>query len=413
MSIESLPDFSTLRQLSRALWRTEPEGRGAAVLVGAGFSRNAELAAADSPPPPLWEDLAHGMRRQLYDDGQSEFAPSDPLRLAEEFRAYLGQAALNDHLRESITDESWFPSSLHRDLLALPWADVLTTNYDTLLERAAQHVTRYAYQVVKTSSDLVRARSPRIIKLHGTVGDQVPLVIAEDDYRRYPQERAAFVNVARQVFIENELCLLGFSGVDPNFLAWSGWVRDHLGANHRRIFLVGVLRLAPATRRLLESRNVAPIDLAPLVEEFERHEQHAQAARELLTYLRESRPIPKHEWNLSASGLEDRGLLALAPDDALQRLDRWIQEWRLNRKSYPGWLVCNHRYRTLLRMHTSEGLTTRRSLDGTCPVWRSRTHPKKFSSLCTNGSSGLWTTGCRESYRQAATEGRGTPRSPL
>ncbi|MBN9070114.1 MAG: SIR2 family protein, partial [Rhizobiales bacterium] len=50
------------------------------------------------------------------------------------------------------------------------------------------------------------------------------VVISEDDYRTYPQRRAAFVNTARQVFIENELCLLGFSGDDPNFLQWAGWV---------------------------------------------------------------------------------------------------------------------------------------------------------------------------------------------
>jgi hypothetical protein len=72
------------------------------------------------------------------------------------------------------------------------------------------------------------------VKLHGTIGDAGPLIFAEEDYRTYPAKYAAFVNFARQVFIENELCLVGFSGDDPNFLQWAGWVRDHLGGSARR-----------------------------------------------------------------------------------------------------------------------------------------------------------------------------------
>ena len=149
-----------------------------------------------------------------------------------------------------------------------PWTDVLTTNWDTLLERAAENSVDYSYEVVRTEADLTYAKSPRIVKLHGTIGDPGPLIFAEEDYRTYPAKYAAFVNFARQVFIENELCLVGFSGDDPNFLQWAGWVRDHLGGSARRIYLVGNLRLERATRRYLEAHNIAPIDLAPLVKDF-------------------------------------------------------------------------------------------------------------------------------------------------
>jgi hypothetical protein len=52
--------------------------------------------------------------------------------LAEEYRTFYGQAALDDFVRDHIRDEGWAPSSVHKSLLELPWSDVLTTNYDTL-----------------------------------------------------------------------------------------------------------------------------------------------------------------------------------------------------------------------------------------------------------------------------------------
>ena len=198
---------------------------GAALLVGAGFSKYAELPAPDTLEPPLWGDLASAMAMQLYPLAPND-APKDPLRLAEEYRTNFGQAALDEFVRMHIPDRKWEPGSLHRRLLNLPWSDILTTNWDTLLERAADDVSAYTYDIVRLTADLPHVRAPRIVKLHGSIGTSDHFIIAEEDYRTYPVRFAPFVNLARQIFIENELCLLGFSGDDPNFLQWSGWVRD-------------------------------------------------------------------------------------------------------------------------------------------------------------------------------------------
>lgn len=93
--------------------------------------------------------------------------------------------------------------------------------------------------------------------------------------------------------LESELCLLGFSGSDPNFLAWSGWVRDTLAQSARRIRLVGVLNLTPAARSLLEARNVTPIDLAPLVKHLHQSQRHEKALELFFGALIEAKP-PRH-----------------------------------------------------------------------------------------------------------------------
>jgi hypothetical protein len=230
-AVESLPDFAAFQQLTRALWRSDRSKRGAAVLVGCGFSRNADTVGADTSVPPLWDELRLALAKELYHDPNQ--APVDALRLAEEYRSYLGEAALNEFIRRHIRDDGWRPASLHSLLLELPWSDILTTNWDTLLERSAADQSERDYELVLRESDLAFARAPRIVKLHGSLGASEKLIFAEEDYRTYPEKHAAFVNLARQVFIENELVLIGFSGDDPNFLQWSGWVRDHLSRSSK------------------------------------------------------------------------------------------------------------------------------------------------------------------------------------
>lgn len=385
--LETLPDYPQAKHLAASLWRREGQARGAALIVGAGVSTMAQTASEHTPKPPLWKDLAQSLKTRLYPTNP-DLAPTDSLRLAQEFLSYFGQAALNAHLREQITDNAWFPSPTHKQLLQLPWADVLTTNYDTLLERAAAEVLSPAYDLVRSATDLVHARQPRIVKLHGSIGDDSPLVLTEEDYRTYPSRNAAMVNLARQVFIENELCLLGFSGDDPNFLQWTGWVRDHLQGAHRKIYLVGVLRLSPSARRLLEERNIAPIDLTPLVQDLPKSDQHAAATTLLLKFLEQSKPAPAYEWKLddqpldafvSADTQPERDRLA-----ALENLRSRTARWHEDRLQYPGWVVCPKEYRDRLkRSCLSASRDMRRALDSleasekasflTEFVWRCRT----------------------------------------
>ena len=359
MNIEELPDFPAIRQLADALWHHGPT-RGAAVLVGAGFSRGAERPGADTPLPPLWENIAGEMRRRM---GPETPDPSstDPLRLAEEYRASCGQASLDGLIRALIRDEAWTPGQLHTGLLELPWSDVLTTNWDTLLERAARRISARNYEPVRTMADLAHAHAPRIVKLHGSIGTSEHFIVAEDDYRTYPMRFAAFVNLARQVFIENELCLLGFSGDDPNFIQWSGWVRDHLDQNARRIYLVNVLNLSPSKRKFLEARNIAPIDLAPLVRDRDHAEKHSIANQLFLDFLAKAKPRPSHEWtptNLDKHGLairtiEDQHRQAEDPAYSATCFLEAANYWRQDREAYPGWIICPASERLRIRLETT------------------------------------------------------------
>lgn len=335
MDISDLSDYSAVVQIADALWGAS-DVRGAAVMVGAGFSRFAEMPAGNSPSPPLWMDFHSAMACALY-PGEEERAPKAALRLAEEYRTARGASGLDALVRSLVRDQQWQPGCLHRSLLRLPWSDVLTTNWDTLLERTIDPDCEHVYETVLTPGDIARTRAPRIVKLHGTFPSLSPFIFTEEDYRTYPRDFAPFVNLAQQTLLENELCLLGFSGDDPNFLAWSGWVRDHLGKSARRIYLVGVFDMPQPQRRMLEQRNVAIVDLAPLVTDIDPRHRHQVANLRFLEVLHAAKPAAPWRWNRR----EGERIDEKTPFEELVRI------WRQERASYPGWLVAPYieRYR--------------------------------------------------------------------
>lgn len=208
------------------------DGR-AAIFVGAGFSRGAIPNRPDKSPPPGWWEFAQklGQRLSLSKD---DLERKSVTRIPDEFRVIHGDDVLDQAIQELIADEDYSPSPIHKRLMRLPWADVFTTNYDTLLERAVNKERKYT--TVFTTKDLTTAKQPRIVKLHGSLPGHRPFIASDEDFRTYPKNFAPFVNLVQQSLIENSLILIGFSGDDPNFRAWSGWVRDELDKHAPHIY---------------------------------------------------------------------------------------------------------------------------------------------------------------------------------
>ncbi|QZA76379.1 SIR2 family protein [Deefgea tanakiae] len=345
--ISDLSDYPAIKKLASALHKFDASQHGAAIMIGAGFSRSAACHVGGEKKMSLWNDFSKKLVAELSPNDKNH-SFSDPLRVAEEYRAYFGQAALNDRVRSEIDDEAWRTGALYQSLLELPWSEIMTTNWDTLLERACKDVHGPYYTPVTKPADLSWAPSPRIVKLHGTIGITDTFIAAQEDYRTYPAKFAPFINFARQVFIENELCLLGFSGDDPNFLQWAGWVRDQLADHARKIYLVGALNLTAAQRKYLESINVAPIDLWDLVKHIDdRDLRHQNATESFLLAMKDegcSKTTP-HEWspsNLHRSQVtsDDHTRTYKEHEYAATLLKGQLDALKSDRESYPGWLVC-------------------------------------------------------------------------
>ena len=134
----SVPDQSHIDRVREALW--QPSGGGASVMVGSGFSRGARNIRLGAADPPTWHELGKEMSKRLFPtDGKKDRAESASdtlLRLAQEYETAFGRANLHRFLQQQIRDDDLRPGDKHTRLLKLPWRDVFTTNWDTLLERA-------------------------------------------------------------------------------------------------------------------------------------------------------------------------------------------------------------------------------------------------------------------------------------
>jgi hypothetical protein len=135
------------------------------------------------------------------------------------------------------------------------------------------------YTVVTDGAKLQLKRNRNIIKLHGSLrndseraenkfefdGDpHKQYVISAEHYGTYPKLHEAFTQLMRISLLQESYCLVGFSGVDPNFNAWIGWVRDLLHKhaarsgkpdNTYKIFLIDMSEDETQPDRLLFNEN--------------------------------------------------------------------------------------------------------------------------------------------------------------
>ncbi len=307
----------------------------AAVMIGSGFSQNAQPRGGSSPQFPDWSELGDLFYERLHHtrpDAGAKYL-SVPT-LANEVEAALGRPALDRMLSSAIPDQDHEPAALHIALLNLPWSDVFTTNYDTLLERACRSVACQKYDIVVNQHDLVYSERPRIVKLHGSLSPACRLIVTDEDYRRYPEDHAPFVNTVRQALLENTLCLIGFSGDDPNFLQWIGWIGDNLGRQDApKMYLLGVHRLSDSQKKLLDERNIVCVDLSryPDIDV----DDHNLALQRLFDYL-DSR---RRDYNRLRWPYDDDAHREETDEDTAAQISALMPTWRDQRRSYPGWVI--------------------------------------------------------------------------
>ena len=117
------PLLATLRRIKRYL-----DGGRAAVMVGSGFSKNADMAGGVRMKD--WRELIDDIYTEVYGNPPTDrdLALTTPMRIASLVETSYGRAALDELIEQSLPDKRVQPGALHRKLMELPWTDVFTTN---------------------------------------------------------------------------------------------------------------------------------------------------------------------------------------------------------------------------------------------------------------------------------------------
>ena len=329
----------------------------AVVMVGSGFSKNAKPRDDLAGQPPEFPDLPQ--LRQVFNAALDEISPDstdaqwETPRLARAVEVSVGRDELERLIREAIPDKWYEPSDLHSNLLRLPWVDVYTTNYDTLLERARPSDS--LYRVVVREGDLQGAK-PRLIKLHGCMEARRRLTITDRDFRQYHKDHKLFENTMKQAMIESTLCLLGFSGNDPNFKLWTDWIEDQLGDSSPKIYYVGV-GIDDLLAKVQNQDGIFCLDMSTFSDIGE--SDHPGGIRRFLDCIASEEashsPDSQHppssppRWILN-------NVFPKPPTDetASPSLPMVVDAWREDRLAYPGWVVAPAKARKELWSMTSE-----------------------------------------------------------
>jgi hypothetical protein len=132
-------------------------------------------------------------------------------------------------------------------MLNVGWNAIFTTNYDDLLRYASINVGNKSLTECCDATTLsLRRVNEMIVKLHGSIdfthnrngfdGDvHRKYVLTQEDYDDYPAKHEAFMQMMKISLLKDCFCLVGFSGKDPNFIAWITWVRDILEAKNSKV----------------------------------------------------------------------------------------------------------------------------------------------------------------------------------
>lgn len=240
-------DFAALQDARRRSFDREPNAdaqalatlakRGElALFVGAGVSIPAGL--------PSWDALLAGIAA---DNGTELADLPDVLDRAELLRKELGTAFGAAVARQ--IEGATRPSLAHAHLAALGCREVVTTNFDTLYERAVRSTGR---PLAMLPRDRPSAGQPWLLKLHGDITDPANIVLTRRDFVRFSADRGPAGAVLQSLMMTRHLFVVGASMTDANILRLAHEVMQFRNAHHVQgpVGTVLTLRPEPGLRRL-------------------------------------------------------------------------------------------------------------------------------------------------------------------
>ncbi|HDX9688829.1 TPA: SIR2 family protein [Bacillus thuringiensis] len=306
--------YPHLKAIRERLWMKDGKSR-VSVMIGAGFSLNAKKVESSFEGMALWSDLKTRLIKDL--THHSGIEDKGVLEVSQIFVEEYGRTSLDEILKEAIPDDNYEPDKIHHDLLKLPWSDVYTTNYDTLLERAKKRVYERNYQVIYDVNDIPSSVQPRIVKLHGSFPAHRPFIFTKGDYEYYQRNFRPFVNMVQQSIMETTFVLIGFSGDDPNFEKWTTWVQDNLGEHMPKIYMIDCDGQNEERLQQLAEKGITLIDFKEIYGELEN--RYSTMFADLFEYLSYKNRKEKTKW----------------PYESYTN----IENFKANRETYPGWIV--------------------------------------------------------------------------
>ncbi len=202
-------------------------------IIGAGYSKNARLAAGESMP--TWAELGDRLAKDL-----RGYEPQNAVDAISAYEEQYGRPRLVERMTELLHIGTARPGDAHHALCRSGFDLILTTNFDYLIENAYTAV-RHPCQPLLTEAQLSQRPlegQAQLLKLHGDLNHPNELVATEDDFDAFLQRRPLMATFTANLLITRTPVLLGYSFDDPDARSLWALIRDRLGQLRRQGYAI-------------------------------------------------------------------------------------------------------------------------------------------------------------------------------
>lgn len=179
--------------------------------IGSGMSTNVGL--------PDWKQLINELKKDL------NTTEEDYLKVAQLYFLEFGEYEYLKKVKSFFPLENIVIQNTHSLLVKLFPQNIITTNWDVVIEKAIDNEMAL-YDVVRNDSELINTTSNRkLIKMHGDI-EIGNIIFKEDDYLEYSQKFPLVENYVKSILSTNTVIFLGYSYNDINLKYITKWIQN-------------------------------------------------------------------------------------------------------------------------------------------------------------------------------------------
>ncbi|MDQ8208235.1 SIR2 family protein [Coraliomargarita sp. SDUM461003] len=209
-------------QIPNTLKKQIVEGK-AVLFLGSGASLGAKKSSGDEMYTV--SALRDKLLSHFFAD-RTELKNRQLSQIADFVEVEFGRKALLDALFDLFSD--FEPAAFHLLIPLFPWAAIVTTNYDLIVENSyklceknARNIVTYINQNEDFEGQLkLKANSIPFLKIHGCISNssdmQTPLIISKDHLTKYKKNRELMFDYLRDLAERNTVIFCGYSIEDQH-----------------------------------------------------------------------------------------------------------------------------------------------------------------------------------------------------
>ena len=203
--------------------------------VGAGFSKNADIPSGISLPD--WNGLGELAAAEISDYDYN----NNPIDALSYYELKFSRTKLVEFIMKALHVEEVKPGATYEEFCNLFTGTICTTNYDFLIEKAMQSLSRPISTIVTEDRLTINSSDEnRILKLHGDFNHPDKMVITEQDYDVYLENNPVFATYVSNLFITNTMLLIGYSLDDADFRGIWQIINNRLGKMAQPAYCIAV-----------------------------------------------------------------------------------------------------------------------------------------------------------------------------